>query len=160
MKTVLRIVGVIVVCLVVVLVVLSITGYGPHDRTPGLWLKGKVVASPVTDWSFADNYPTVQLQTRSWYLLPHSVNIGCEVFNGQLYVSTVDRAGTPAYVWNENAMRNRHIRIKIGDQVYDGTASLVTDAAEQHAVLEARTKKYHGLSIPPGSVYWIFRIAS
>ena len=32
----------------------SITGFGPHDRTPGLWLTGNLVTTPVTDWSFTD----------------------------------------------------------------------------------------------------------
>jgi len=158
MKMVLKIVGAIVVCLVLILIVLSITGFGPRNRTPGLWLKGNVVTTPVTDWSFTDKYPVVQLQTQSWFLLPHSVNIGCETYNNQLYVSTVYAAGTPAPAWNGNVIRDPRVRIKIGDQVYDRSASLVTDAAEQQAVLEARTKKYPQLTVPPGSAYHIFRI--
>ncbi len=38
MKTLLRIVGGVLACLVLLLVVLSITGLEPHDKIPGLWL--------------------------------------------------------------------------------------------------------------------------
>ncbi len=40
MKRLLNVLGVIFACLVLLLVALRITGFGPHDRTPGLWLKG------------------------------------------------------------------------------------------------------------------------
>ena len=86
MKRLLQILGAILVCLIVLLVALSMTGFGPHDRTAGLWLKGNVVTTPVTDWSFTETIPVVQLQTQTWYLLPHSVNINCLDYDGQLYL--------------------------------------------------------------------------
>jgi hypothetical protein len=147
MKTLFKTVGAILVCLILLLVVLSITGFGPHDRTPGLWLKGNVVTTPVTDWSFTDKIPVVQLQTQAWYLLPHSVNINCYAYNGQMYFVSVYPAGTPRS-WNANAIRDPHVRIKIGDQVYDRTVALVTDPAEQQDVLEARSKK-----LPPAKSF-------
>ena len=157
MKTVLKVVGVIVVCLVLVLVVLSITGFGPHARTPGLWLKGNVVTTPVADWSFTHSIPVIQLQTESWFLLPHSVNINCLDYNGQLYFSSVYPAG-PARSWNANIMRNPRIRIKIGDQVYDRTAVLVTDPAEQDAVMQVRHQKYPNLRVPPNATIHVFHV--
>ena len=42
MKTLLKLVGFIVVCLIVALGVLRATGLPPHDRRPGLWLKGEL----------------------------------------------------------------------------------------------------------------------
>jgi len=47
MKTVLKIAGATVICLVLLLVVVSITGFEPRQRTPGLWLKGNLVTTPV-----------------------------------------------------------------------------------------------------------------
>jgi hypothetical protein len=70
MKRLLQALGVIAVCLILILVVLRFTGFGPHARTPGLWLKGNVVTTPVTDWSFTDNIPVIQIQTQSPYFLP------------------------------------------------------------------------------------------
>ncbi len=157
MKTLLKVVGAIVVCLILLLVVLSVTGLEPHDRTPGLWLKGNLVTTPVTDWSFTDKIPTVKLQTQSPYLLPHSVTINCIAYNGQLYLSSVYPAGTPRS-WNDNVMRDPHVRIKIGNDVYDRTLSLVTDPAEKEGVLQARAKKYPQLKVPPNATIHIFHV--
>lgn len=157
MKTLLKTVGVILVCLILLLVVLSVTGFGPHDRMPGLWLKGNVVTTPVTDWSFTENIPVVQVQTQAWYLLPHSVNINCLDYNGQLYLVSVYPAGT-RHSWNDNVIRDPHVRLKIGDQIYDRTVSLVTDPAEQEGVLEARHKKYPQLKIPPNATIHVFHV--
>lgn len=157
MKTFLRTVGILVVCFIVLLVVLSITGFGPHGRTPGLWLKGNVVTTPVTDWSFTDNIPTIQLETYTWFLLPHSVNINCLSYNGQLYVSSVYPAG-PMRSWNGNVMRNPHVRIKIGDNIYDRRMVLVTDPAEEQAVLQVRAKKYPQLKVPANATIHVFHV--
>jgi hypothetical protein len=135
-----------VTCLVVALIVLRITGLDPHGRLPGLWLTGDLVSMPVTDWSFTDKIRNVELQTRTWYLLPHSVRINCIAYNGQLYLSTVNPMGVDApHVWNVNVARDPHVRLKIGNQLYDQILSLVTDPAEKAAVLQARVKKYPAL---------------
>jgi len=157
MKRLLQSLGIIVVCLILILIVLRITGFGPHARTPGLWLKGNVVTTPVTDWSFTDKIPVVQLQTETSYMLPHSVNINCLNYNGQLYLVSVYPTGT-AHTWNDNVMRDPHVRLKIGDNIYDRTVSLVTDPAEQEGVLQARHNKYPQLKIPPNSTIHVFHV--
>jgi len=157
MKRLLQSLGMIVVCLILILIVLRITGFGPHARTPGLWLKGNVVATPVTDWSFTDKIPVVQLQTETSYMLPHSVNINCLNYNGQLYLVSVYPAGT-AHTWNDNVMRDPHVRLKIGDNIYDRSVSLVTDPAEQEGVLQARHNKYPQLKVPPNSTIHVFHV--
>ena len=157
MKRLLRSLGIIVVCLILILIVLRITGFGPHARTPGLWLKGNVVTAPVTDWSFTVKIPVVQLQTETWYWLPHSVNINCLDYNSQLYLVSVYPAGT-AHTWNDNVVRDPHVRLKIGDQIYDRTLSLVTDPAEQEGVLQARHNKYPQLKVPPNSTIHVFHV--
>jgi len=157
MKTLLKTIGAILVCLILLLIVLSITGLGPHDRIPGLWLKGNIVTTPVTDWSFTDKIPVVQIQTQTWYLLPHSVNINCLDYNGQLYLVSVYPAGT-RHNWNDNVIRDPRVRIKIGDQIYDRTLSLVTDPAEQEGVLQARHDKYPQLRIQANSTIHVFHV--
>jgi len=157
MKKLLQSLGIIVVCLILILIVLRITGFGPHARTPGLWLKGNVVATPVTDWSFTDKIPVVQLQTETSYMLPHSVNINCLNYNGELYLVSVYPAGTP-HTWNDNVMRDPHVRLKIGDDIYDRTVALVTDPAEQEGVLQARHNKYPQLKVPPNSTIHVFHV--
>jgi hypothetical protein len=152
MKTLLKVVAATVICLVLLLLVLRITGFEPRTcsniyesracRLPGLWLKGDLVTTPVSDWSFTDKIPTIKLQTHTWYLLPHSVNIGCVYYNGHLYLSSVYMRPDFKYRWNENVIRDPRVRLKIGNQLYDRTLSYVTDPAEKAAVFQAKSKKY------------------
>jgi hypothetical protein len=156
MKMLLKMVGGIIVCLAVLLVVLRITGLNPHDRIPGLWLTGELVTTPVADWSFLDNVPNIKIQTRSRFLLPHSVTINCIAYKGQFYVTSTHPVGAPRS-WNENVMRDPHVRIKIGDKLYDRTLVAVTDPAEKDAVVQVREKKYQ-LKVPANATTDVFHV--
>ena len=161
MKTLLKVIGAILVCLVLVVLVLRITGFEPHGGTPGLWLKGNVVTTPVADWSFTDKIPVIEVQTNTWYLIPHSVHTFCVFYNGQLYLTSVYRPGLVypnGRNWNANVARDPHVRIKIGDQLYDRTLSYVTDPAERAAVIQAKAKKYPQQKIAPGSTINVFHV--
>jgi|SRR5690349_13019207 hypothetical protein len=161
MKTLLKVLGTIVICVVLLLVVLSITGFGPHGNTPGLWLKGDLVATPVADWSFTDKIETANVQTRTWYLLPHSVTTYCVSYQGQLYLTSVYREGLVyphGRSWNEDVARDPHVRIKIGNQLYDRTLSRVTDETLRQAVLAAKRKKYPQQKIPATSTVILFHV--
>jgi hypothetical protein len=143
MKLLGKIIVGILVCLVLALVVLRFTGLDPKDRRPGLWLTGELVTTPVTDWSFTDKIRNVEVQTRTWYLLPHSVRINCVSYDGHLYLSTVNPLGISApHNWNVNVARDPHVRLKVGNQLYDRTLTLVTDPDEKAGMLQARVKKY------------------
>ena len=161
MKTLGKIIVGILVCLVLVLLVLRITGLDPKGRRPGLWLTGNVATTPVADWSFTDKIPTVEIQTRTWYLIPHSVTTNCLSANGQLYLSS----GIPAGMqypndrdWHANVARDPHVRMKVGDQLYDRTLSVVTDPVEKAAVLQAREKKYPQLKVPANGTLVVFHV--
>ncbi len=156
MRLLLKIVGGILVCVALLLVVLRITGLNPHDRIPGLWLTGDLVTTPVTDWSFLDNVPNIKIQTQTRFLLPHSVTINCLAYQGQFYVTSTHPAGAPRS-WNENVMRDPHVRIKIGDKLYDRTLVLVTDPAEKDAVIQVREKKYQ-LKAPANATTDVFHV--
>lgn len=151
MKTVTKIAGAILVCLVLALVVLRITGFNPigdipgPGNYPGVWLSGKVVTTPVTDWGFATQYRTDKVQTRTWYLIPHSVTTGFIVYKGQLYLTSMFAAGRPfpqGKSWVANAMRDPHVRLKFGESLYDCILTPVTDPAERDAALGSRAKQY------------------
>jgi hypothetical protein len=157
MKTLMKIVGGLVVCLILLLVVLRITGLEPKNRRPGLWLTGNLVTTPVTDWSFTDKIHNIELQTETSYGLPHSVTINCIRVNDQLYFVSTYPPGVHRG-WNDNVTRYPNVRMKIGDNVYDRTVAVVTDPAEEQAVLQARAKKYPELKIPPGSTIHIFHL--
>jgi hypothetical protein len=156
MKMLLKIVGGIIVCFAVLLVVLRITGLNPHDGIPGLWLTGDLVTTPVTDWSFLDNVPNIKIQTRSRFLLPHSVTINCLAYMGQFYISSTRPAGARRS-WDANVMRDPHVRIKIGDKLYDRTLVLVTDPAEKDALVQVREKKYQ-LKVPANATIDVFHV--
>jgi hypothetical protein len=168
MKVLLKVAGGIVICLIILLIILSITGLEPQDRRPGLWLKGHLTTTPITDWSFTDKYQTLEIQTRTWYLLPHSVHTICVAYGGNLYVSSVYAAGLPPYPhgrsWNEDVARDPHVRLKIGDQLFDRTLTLVTDPAERAGVLQKQAEKYSvpgetgNRRWPKGSVTYILRV--
>lgn len=160
-KALLIVVGALLACAAVALVTLRIVGLDPKDRRPGLWLTGELVTKPVTDWSFTDKYPTIFVQTRSRYGLPHSVTTSCTAHNGALYLTSVYRPGGQFprdRLWNANVVRDPHVRLKIGDQVFDRTAALVTDPAERDAVLETKAKKYPRQRVSDKSLVYVFRV--
>jgi hypothetical protein len=141
--------------------VLRITGFGPHGTTPGLWLNGTVVTTPVTDWSFAEKYTTLEIQTRTPYFLPHSVTTACIAYNGQLYVGSIYQPGLQyphGRDWNENVARDPHVRIKIGNQLYDGTLVHITDPSVVAAVLQAEQARYRGFRVPPNGSLQLFHM--
>jgi F420H(2)-dependent quinone reductase len=144
MKILLKVVGVIVACVIVALVVLSIIGLDPKQRRPGLWLKGDVQNFPA-DWTFADKYQTIMVETHPWYLIPHSVNIFFISSQGNLYLhADYDPGGTfpSAKSWTASVARNPVVRLKLGNRVFDAKAYLVTDKAEADALFEVQRKKY------------------
>ncbi len=161
MKKLLIVAGVIAAGLLVALATLRTVGLDPHERRPGLWLRGELVTTPLADWSFTDKYQTIFVQTRAWYGLPHSVTTTCVASNGHLYLTSVYRQGLEFprdRLWNKNVMRDPHVRLKIGTQLYDGTLALVADPAEKGAVLEAKARKYPRLAGADKSRTYVFRL--
>jgi hypothetical protein len=159
MKVVAKILGAILICLVLLLVVLRITGLDPKERRPGLWLSGTVVTQPVTDWSFANHYETDKVQTRTWYFIPHSVTTGFRVYNGQLYLTSRFAKGVPfpqGKSWDSNVMRDPHVRLKFGNALYDCILTHVTDPAEKAAVLGDTAASAE----PDGAVMHLFHAVS
>jgi hypothetical protein len=149
MRTLAKIVGAIVACLVLAVVVLRITGFNPIGNTPGpgnypgFWLSGTTAKTRVTDWSFVTQYKTDKVQTRTWYGIPHSVTTGFILYNGQLYLTSNFAKGVPfpdGKSWVKNVMRDPHVRLKFGNNLYDCTLSPVTDPDERVAVLGPRAK--------------------
>lgn len=159
MKQALIVAGAVLVCLVAALIVLRQIGLDPQGPRPGLWLRGEVVTTPVSDWSFTDKYETIFVQTRTWYGLPHSVTVGCTAYGGRLYVGSSYREGVEFphdRLWNKNVMRDPRVRLKIGTEIYDRTLTPVTDATEKAAVLAANFKKYP--RPPAGNTIHVFRV--
>lgn len=153
MKILKAVIVAIVAILAVALLTLRLTGLEPEyldlDQLrahhmiarPGLWLKGEVVTTPVTDWSFVEQVPhpgrslnTVLIETRTPYFIPHSVRTMPTVRNGELFIrSHQDRMDVPFprdKSWTADVARDPRVRIKIGDKLYEAAMVLVTDRAE------------------------------
>jgi hypothetical protein len=116
----------------------------PDGHRPGLWLRGEPVHTPIADWSFSTAFPEIAVETRTWYLLPHSVTTASAVSDGHLYVPSVYGSSAPypeARFWNRNVARDPRVRVKVGDRVYDRRAVLVTDPAEREAALAAFSRR-------------------
>jgi hypothetical protein len=163
MTKVLKIVGGTLLGLCALLLLLSFTGFEPKGcpptdrslgcRMPGLWLKGQPVTNPVTDWSFTDRIPQIKIQTRTPFLLPYSVTIWCSVYNGNLYVTSYRGRH-----WVEDIIGDSRVRLKIANQVFDRTLTVVNDPAEKAAVLQAKKRKYPQWTPPTVSASTVFRV--
>jgi hypothetical protein len=136
MKKLLKVIAVMVALLALVLGAVRITGLNPSGPRPGLWLSGTLVTAPEADWSFVDTYPMIEVQTNTWYLIPHSVTIWCASHENHLYLQAVGK------MWKRNVVRDPHVRIKVGNQLYDRSVVYVTDPAEFFGVEESMAKKY------------------
>ncbi len=151
-------VGGILAGLILIVGILRVVGLNPgaferltgtsYVITPGLWLTGEVVKTPITDWSFAETIVGLTaVQTREWFLpaLAHSVIVARQVYKGQLYLASVYPAGIPLPAgrhWNRNVSEDPHVRIRIGDKLYDRTLVYLTDPALRDEIMRARGPRY------------------
>ena len=55
-------------------------------------------------------------------------------------------------------MRDPHVRIKIGDKLYDRTLVLVTDPAEKAGRAPGQEKKYPQLKAPANATIHVFHV--
>lgn len=60
--------------------------------------------------------------------------------------------------WNANVTRDPHVRIKIGNQLYDRTLFYVTDPVEKAAVLPLKAEKYPQQKKSPDSPVNVFHV--
>src|SRR5262249_41885925 len=109
---------------------------------PGLWLAGEVVHEPVTNWDWVNkvNDPvrknTIELETRTWYGIPHSVTINIIGRGDKLYVQGSERdfrlkkEFPYSKAWWTNVERDPRVRMKIGGKIYEMTLVLIRDRAE------------------------------
>ena len=137
-------IGLLGVSLFIVLV-LRVVGVDPQDQRPGLWLAGDVADSPVSDWTFTDEYYEIYLQTNTPYLIPHSVTVYCATLEGNLYLlSAYYTGGTFPEMrsWNRNIVRDPRIRLRIGGQLFDQRVSYVSDELIRRPVYDALGEKY------------------
>ena len=126
----------------------------------GRQLTGELVNEPVTDWSFAKDVATVAIETRP--AAPYSVTIWCFVHDGDLYIPA---SSGSTKTWTHFAVADPSVRVKIGDSIYPGIASRVTDPALRDPLRDVARVKYNLPEQLPQSMgspsdVWLFRIQS
>jgi hypothetical protein len=116
----------------------------PKDRRPGLRLSGEVVNEPISDWSFANEFQEIYLETRTWYQIPHSVTTVCAGIGEKLYVPSIYYGGGewPDKYWNSNVSSDPRVRLEMDGKIYEREAVVVEDPAEFQAALRALAAKY------------------
>jgi hypothetical protein len=55
-------------------------------------------------------------------------------------------------------MRDPHVRLKIGDQLFDRSLLMINDPAEKTAVLQVKGKKYPEWKVPSAAQSTVFRV--
>ena len=127
----------------------SSAAFAESGRTawPGLWLTGKVIREPITnwDWVLEVNDPirgsSIMLETRSWYGIPHSVTINLVPRGDKLYVSgseqgsRLEKEFPYSKAWWANIERDPRVRMKIDGKIYEMTVALVVDRAEVFQII-------------------------
>ena len=136
------------------LVVAAAACNGPFGLLSGGPLDGEARPAP-SDWSFAGDYGTVQLETRPEE--PYSVNVAFTILDGRLFIN----AGDTETQWVKNITDNPLVRLRLDGVLYDLLAERITDEAEIAAFGEAWT----GQSMfrrDPGELdeVWIYQLVS
>jgi hypothetical protein len=120
----------------------------PADRRPGLRLGGEVVEEGGGDWSFTDAQREISVETRSPWLLPHSVTIFCAAKDGRFFLGARNPDGKR---WVANVDRDPDVRLAIGGRIYEQRLVALTDAEDVRTAQAAFAAKYGPPEGPPES---------
>lgn len=148
-------IGVLVIGAVVVgtLLTLRVTGLPPghpsaqeyvgagRSARPGLWLTGEVVHEAVTNWDWVNKIGAFgsnasELETRTWYGIPHSVTVLLVARGDKLYLQSsaqtfrLKKKFPYSKSWWSNVERDPRVRLKIDGKIYEMTVALIQDRAE------------------------------
>ena len=108
--------------------------FEPDERRPGTRLGGELVAASTDDWSFLADRNKIYVETRTWYLIPHSVTTIAWATDNVLYVPC---GNCDAKRWPKNVARDANVRLKIGDRLYERRAVRLRDDEEIRQALHA-----------------------
>ena len=111
---------------------------GPLGPLPGGHLSGELEPTPPSDWSFAEDEKTVQLETNPSD--PYSVNVWGAGIGKGFYLAA---GGGAESRWAQNIASNPEVRLRIGRRIYELRAMRVDeDPRERQDFLAAMKRKY------------------
>ncbi len=117
--------------------------FEPQDRRPGTRLGGDLADAQDTDWSFVQGRNQIFVETRTWYLIPHSVTTTSWVVDEAFYVPC---GNCDSKRWPKNVQRDPRVRLKINGKIYERQAVRITQAAERRRLMRVP----EGASLPEG----------
>jgi hypothetical protein len=115
-------------------------GFDPGPWRPGLWVRGEVVTTFPTDWTFSKDVPGNNvLQTHDWLVPGLAFSITCARFvhGGHFYIGSGYATGIKMPAgrhWNKDIVADPRVRVRVGNKLYDGKLVYVTDPQEHDAV--------------------------
>ena len=140
------------------------------DVIPGGRLSGEEMESPVTDWSFMEQYRIVTLEVRPSD--PYSVNTSCFLHDGVLYVRSSPRfplkqlrqllGGSGESRWARFLLQDPNMRLEAGNKIYRVQATPVGDPTLVREIYDNQVRARGGTVLSPEEVAGIlfFRIDS
>ncbi len=135
--------------------IVYVSQFCPCERTPGLWLTGEAVTTPVDDWTFANDAPLCQLEVKTWR--PHSINLNCMSTGPDLFVSC---SYCEDKYWSNTALAYPIAKIKIGSTLYPVHLERVTDPVWLDIAWRARALKLNRDAGERPQHWWSFKLTS
>ena len=136
---------------VLLLTPIIVVGCGP---VPGGALQGELTATP-SDWSNVLDGERAICEIESRPSDPHSIQLDCFLYEGSLYVQSHRWAFAPwwpttswAAVWRAYP----EVRVRVGEEIFEVLAVLVTDPALRDPILASRGYD----PVPPGIALFRF----
>ena len=156
---VLRIAGLLLVAAVVLLVLVALGARfhdGPVGPFPGGPLEaGLLEENPISDWSFATDEETIELQLLSQ---ARSRKTWILVRDGAAFIPC-NLGFPPAKSWHERAVEDGRAVLRMQGRRYPVTLERIEDAELAAALEDVLRVKYSG-GPPAVSGFWHFRITS
>ena len=128
-----RAVQIVIGLLVATYVAAIFVPFEPVERRPGTRLAGDLADVQDTDWSFVQGRNQIFVETRTWYLIPHSITTTSWVVDEEFYVPC---GNCDSKRWPKNVRADPRVRLKIDDKIYERTAIRITDAEERARLLK------------------------
>ena len=167
MRRALRILAGLAALLALAAVGVRLLAGGPVGPLPGGWLRGELVAEPVADWSFANRFQRLEVESRARWL-PFSQGSWFIAHEGRLHLLLPSLFGAGL---KERLDEDARVRVRIDGRLHDLRAKRVTDESEVAALLRPALRRQFAIEVegplrrmaPEGSSgveLWVYRLDS